>query len=223
MSRLTHRGVAAGAALAAVGFAAWYGYAPTLVPAAIRTPVEALNDAVDPRLALVVVGGVAGVLGLLYVWLTEPDATASPMAGRTYEEPGRNAAVAGRDLSERHERAIAADGPDDDDPLRRRLRAVVVAVHRDDRDDPEAYVDRGAWTDDRYAAAFLSTTADVDYPWYHRLYAWLYPGRAYERRVERALHAVERACTTRLAGYEAPDEDERGRLRALLARLEASA
>jgi hypothetical protein len=211
----------------AVGFAAWYGYAPALLPAAVRAPLRTASAAVGTRLALTVVGAAAGVLGLLYAWVTRGD-TPPTRTAPPDEEGERDAAVAGRELSARHERTVAAGGPDapDDAPAWRRLRAVVVAAHRDGAggETAEAYVDRGAWTADRYAAAFLSTTAEVDYPWYHRLYAWLYPERAHERRVERALRAVERACADGLSGYDAPDASGPragwlGRLRRLRRRL----
>lgn len=218
MSRLTWRRAAVGLALAAVGFAVWSGYAPGSMAASIRDGLDTLG--VDRGLALAFAGAVAGVIGLLYSWLTEPDAT-TPMSERESSAPP-TPTIAGTDLSAFYERSVA-DGPDDAtrDPIRRRLREVVVASVGGD--DPAASVDRGTWTDDRYAAAFLSTTADVDYPWYHRLYAWLYPGRAYERRVRRALAAVERAYEEGSAGYEAPDAPSpRRRLHALRAALEGS-
>ena len=218
MSRLTWRRGAVGLALAGVGFAVWYGYAPATFPAPIRDGLGALDT--DPGLALAFAGAVAGVIGLLYSWLTEPDA-AAPLSERPAGESGRRPSVAGTDLSTRYEQSVEDGGPDAAaDPIRRRLRAVVVESVA--ADDPEGYVDRGSWTDDRYAAAFLSTTADVDYPWYHRLYAWLYPGRAYERRVSRALAAVERTCADRLSGYEPPPSSPRGRLHAIRAALEGS-
>jgi len=222
VSRVTWRRTAVGLALAGLGFAIWYGYAPELLPASVRRGAGALG--VDRGLALAVAGAVAGVIGLLYSWLTRPDATA-PMSEQAGDQPTRSAAVAGTDLSAYYEQSVENGAPDDPnrDPIRRRLREVVVASVGDGRDDAAAAVDRGAWTDDRYAAAFLTRTAAVDYPWYHRLYAWLYPGRAYERRVSRALAAVERTCAERLSGYEAPPEPSpEGRLRALLTALEGT-
>lgn len=216
MSRFRWRRGAVGLALAAVGFAVWYGYAPATLPASLRGGLD-----VDSGLALAFAGAVAGVIGLLYSWLTRPDA-AAPLSEQPVDGPGRSAPVVGHDLSTHYARSIAGAGPDDAaaDPIRRRLRGVLVESVA--AADAEAYVDRGAWTDDRYAAAFLSTTADVDYPWYHRLYAWLYPGRAYERRVRRTLAAVERACADRLSGYEPPPSSPRGRLHALRSALEGS-
>lgn len=223
MTRLTWRRTAVGVALGGVAFAAWYGFAPSTVPVGIRGPLDALG--VDRGLALAFAGAVAGVLGLLYAWLSEPDAE-TPIGGGSSDGPSRPVAVAGTDLSAGHERTVErGDFDEATDPLRRRLREVVVESHRHaqgGRDDAAAYVDAGEWTDDRYAAAFLTTSPAVDYPWYHRLYAWLYPGRAYERRVERTLAAVESACEERLSGYEAPPSSPGGRLRALRRALEGS-
>lgn len=221
MSRITWRRAAVGAALGGVAFAVWYGYAPTTLPAAVREPLTALG--VDRGLALTFAGAVAGVLGLLYAWLSEPAAEA-PMAGGRSAEGRRAVTVAGADLSTQYERRIeSGDIETEDDPIRRRLRAVLVESHRHERGGRAAateYVDRGAWTDDRYAAAFLTTASAVDYPWHHRLYAWLYPERAYERRVERALAAVEAACADRVSGYEAPPSSPGGRLHTLRRALE---
>lgn len=220
MNRPTWRRTAIGLAITGIGFAVWYGYAPGTFPASLRDGLDALGS--DPGLALAFAGAVAGVIGLLYSWLTELDAT-DPLSAQDDGGAKRPAAVAGADLSAYYERAVENDGPDDagHDPIRRRLRRIVVESVA--AEDAAAYVDRGSWTDDRYAAAFLSTTADVDYPWYHRLYAWLYPGRAYERRVQRTLRAVERACADRLSGYEPPEfPSSTNRLRALRAALEAS-
>jgi hypothetical protein len=216
VSRLTSRRIAVGLALAGVGVAVWAGYAPGRLPASIRDGVGTLGVGRGPALAFA--GAVAGVIGLLYAWLTESDGPA-PMTEREASATTRSPPVAGSDLSAHYERSVAS-GPGEtaDEPIRRRLRAVVVASVGGD--DAAARVDRGAWTDDRYAAAFLSTTAEVDYPWYHRLYAWLYPGRAYERRVRRTLAAAERLCATRLSSYEAPATTPRSRLRALRAALE---
>ncbi|RMB24178.1 DUF7269 family protein [Haloplanus aerogenes] len=221
---MTWRRFAVAVAVGGVVFAVWYGFAPGTLPAGVREPLDTLG--VDRGLALAFAGSVAGVLGLLYAWLSEPDGE-TPIGDGPNDTPGRPVTVAGAELSARYERAVENGGPDagGDDPLRRRLRAVVVESHRheqEDHDAAEAYVDRGEWTDDRYAAAFLTTTTAVDYPWYHRLYAWLYPGRAYERRVERTLAAVEEACAERLSGYEAPPSSRGGRLRALRRALEGS-
>jgi hypothetical protein len=220
VSRVTWRRIAVGVALGGVAFAVWYGYAPETLPATLRRPLAALG--VDRGVALAFVGAVAGVLGLCYAWITEPDAE-TPIVGGANDGPERAVPVAGADLSTRYEREVESGGGAEDDPLRWRLRSVVVERHwhaQGGHEAAAAHVDRGEWTDDRYAAAFLTTSEAVDYPWYHRLYAWLYPGRAYEKRVTRALAAVEEACAEELSGYEAPSGPPESRLRTLLAALE---
>jgi hypothetical protein len=198
------RRVAVGVGLLVVGFAASYGYAPALVPAAIRRTAEGVVDRLDPGLTLLLIGAVVGVLGLLYAWVSRRDGTA-PMPDRT-GSADRRTAVAGAELTIHHERTVAGHDRTATDPLRDRLRAAVVTAYRDGQNgDGTTVVDAGTWTDDRYAAAFLTTTDAVDYPWYHRLYAWLYPERAYDRRVGRTLGAVERLCDERVAGYDPPE------------------
>ena len=224
MNRRRRRRLAVGLALAGVGFAASYGYAPVLVPASIRRGVETVAGRLDPGLALLVVGGATGVLGLLYAWVNQRN-DATPLPAREGDGPGRHAAVAGRDLTAHYERTVAGeDSGTGIDPLRDRLRGVVVDAYRDERgaEGASTVVEQGTWTGDRYAAAFLSTTAAVDYPWYHRLYAWLYPERAFERRVGRTLRAVERTCGERVTGYEPPDRPTGGWRRRLRAALEGS-
>ncbi|GAB3321611.1 phage holin family protein [Haloplanus salinarum] len=219
------RRIAVGTGLVAVGFAASYGYAPGVVPATLRRTVAALAARLDPGLTLLVVGAATGVLGLLYAWVAAGDRDdTSPVPDRTREAADRRASVTGSDLTTHHDRRVAGDGRAGGDPLRDRLRRVVVAAHHDERggEGTTTVVDEGTWTDDRYAAAFLTTTAAVDYPWYHRLYAWLYPERAYERRVRRTLRAVERSCGERVAGYEPPARDSEGPWRRLRAALEGS-
>ncbi|WP_251341666.1 DUF7269 family protein [Haloplanus halophilus] len=223
MTRRTRRRVAVGLALAGVGFAASYGYAPGLVPASIRRGAATLGGRLDPGLALLIVGATTGVLGLLYAWIGQRD-DAGSLSTPADAAPKRRTAVAGGDLTAHYDRMATGDGAADADPLRERLRDAVVEAYRRERgvEGASAVVDEGAWTDDRYAAAFLSTTAAVDYPWYHRLYAWLYPARAYERRVNRTLRAVERTCERRVTGYDAPTRAAGGWRRRLRAALEGS-
>ncbi len=207
-----------------MGFAASYGYAPELVPASIRRGVGTVTERLEPGLALLIVGAVTGVLGLLYAWVNRRD-DAAPLPAHEDDGLGRHPAVAGQDLTAHYERTVAGeDSGTGTTPLRDRLRDVVIGTYRHERggDGAAAVVDEGTWTDDRYAAAFLSTTAAVDYPWYHRLYAWLYPERAYERRVTRALRAVERTCGERVTGYEPPARPTDGWWRRLRAAVEGS-
>jgi hypothetical protein len=220
----TRRGLAVGLALAGVGFAASYGYAPWLVPASVRRGVTTLAARADPGLVLLAVGVVTGVLALLSAWVSQRPASRAT-ATAAADDAGASTAVAGDALSRRHARLVAGTASDPEatvEPIRERLRGIVIECYRRDRRagaDARAAVDRGTWTEDRYAAAFLTGTGAVDYPLGHRLYAWLYPERAAERRVNRTLRAVERLCEARVTGYASPPPDERGwwdRLRSAL-------
>lgn len=79
--------------------------------------------------------------------------------------------------------------------VRERLRAAVVAVRTDGADRTRAAVEAelgdGSWTEDRVAAAFLGGDDAPDIGLARRLYAWLYPARAFERRVRRTVDAIE--------------------------------
>jgi hypothetical protein len=81
-----------------------------------------------------------------------------------------------------------------DSELRERLREtavdVVARTETGDRAAPERAVDRGAWTDDRVAAAFLGGERAPGFGVGHRLRRWLRPDLAFERRVERTVDAI---------------------------------
>lgn len=77
--------------------------------------------------------------------------------------------------------------------IRERLEANAVSAVQlsEGLDEPAAIraVEDGTWTDDPVAAAFLAP--DRTQPLYERLRGALDPGRAYQRRVERTLRAIE--------------------------------
>ncbi|GAA0659280.1 DUF7269 family protein [Salarchaeum japonicum] len=84
-----------------------------------------------------------------------------------------------------------AGSPDALTTTRAAFRSTAVAVLEldDGVDDADAAVAQGSWTDDRVAAAFLAD--DASYPLLSRLRSWVDPAAARERRVERALAAIE--------------------------------
>lgn len=59
------------------------------------------------------------------------------------------------------------------------------------REEARAAIERGAWTDDRVAAAFLAGPDGPAVPLASRLRLWLAPARERRRRIERALTAIE--------------------------------
>ncbi|ELZ05854.1 DUF7269 family protein [Natrialba aegyptia] len=99
--------------------------------------------------------------------------------------------------------------------LRETLRAVERAHGRRDRTDADGAdadgadgvgkadginkvderIRRGEWTDDRIAAAFLGDESAGRLSIWHRLRNWLFPGRTFERRLERTITELERYAT----------------------------
>lgn len=77
--------------------------------------------------------------------------------------------------------------------LRRSLRAIETAHGRSDRADER--IRRGEWTDDRIAATFLGDESAGRLSIWHRLRTWLFPGRTFERRLERTLDELDRYAT----------------------------
>ena len=93
------------------------------------------------------------------------------------------------------ETAIEAGDEDRRAAVRMRLRsaAIETITTRSRRDDPgvrEAVL-TGGWTDDAVAGAFLGDERAADATLRWRLYAWLYPDRAFRTTVERTLDAIE--------------------------------
>lgn len=207
-----------------VAFAVAFVYVPTVVPPAIRQSARQFVAGTDVRRLLLLVGAAIAVYGLLSSWLSRAPERSEWLADRSPELPEQSVTVSGAEVTAAfHERRDDGSGSTDDDgPLKEALRDTLVAVYARERGDEDAatrYVDGGHWTDDRYACAFVTATDAVDYPLYHRLFAWLYPGRAYEYRVRRALRAVESVCARHAVDFEPPDREmtARGRLGALLA------
>jgi hypothetical protein len=96
--------------------------------------------------------------------------------------------------------------------VQRSLRQSVVAVRTHDGsrtpDEVNEELDDGTWTDDRVVAAFLGRESAPDVSLSRRLYAWLYPERAYRSRVERTVDEIERQASilTSLPGDGGEDE-----------------
>ena len=118
-------------------------------------------------------------------------------------------AVVGEAATERVERTVAALKRGNRARAKREavvddLRATLRAVERADGRSSEEIDERlrtGAWTDDRVAAVFLGGTAAGSLSVWQRLRAWLFPGRTFERRLERTLAELERHAAS-AAGLE---------------------
>ena len=108
--------------------------------------------------------------------------------------------VVGESTTERVERTVAALKRGNRAAAKRGavvddLRATLRAVERADGRSSEAIDERirtGAWTEDRVAAVFLGGAAAGSLSLRQRLRTWLFPGRTFERRLERTLAELER-------------------------------
>jgi hypothetical protein len=78
--------------------------------------------------------------------------------------------------------------------LRSRVRRSAVETVRTaggtTEREAERAVERGTWTDDRIAAAFVGGKEAPGYPFRNRVRGWLRPDLAFERRFERTVDAV---------------------------------
>ena len=72
--------------------------------------------------------------------------------------------------------------------------AVSVYANTENTDDEtaRAAIERGVWTDDRVAAAFLAGDGGPTPTVWDRIRLWLVPERERERRIERTIAAIER-------------------------------
>lgn len=212
---LSGRRILIGFALLAIVAGALLGVAADLVPPPVRQTVTTFVQGAGPRLLSMWVAIVVLIIGGISAWVRRAESAGNEFAARQRDSATAESAVTGDELARIVTRRREADVTPgfQDDSVRTRLRRALIEVYARDRDreTAKAVVDEGQWTDDRYAAAFLTTAESVDYPFYHRLFAWLYPGRAYERRVERTIRAVERTCERRISGYD-PAAPNRSRL-----------
>ncbi|MEA5388899.1 hypothetical protein VB779_19005 [Haloarculaceae archaeon H-GB11] len=167
------------------------------LPPAIRTPMAVLTDGVG----VVPILGVAAVAAGLYgLWRAATGSTSGDSLDPLVETPPervsgdggrpaadvaatfeRETATADRGVPERGEtRAL----------LRRGAATAYAAAADCDDETARAAVADATWTDDRLAAAFLSTDGAATFPLRERLYAWFYPQAAHRRYVTHTVDVV---------------------------------
>jgi hypothetical protein len=97
------------------------------------------------------------------------------------------------------ERPEAVEDPDEDlsieldaenSGIRQTVTDVLVEQRGFGEDEAERVIEDGDWTDDGVAAAYVESS--VDYPVLERLREWLEDSGTQERRLKRAVNAVER-------------------------------
>lgn len=210
-------------AMIAMGFAVTVTYSPELLPPDVRLLLQTATEQIDDRMFLLVLGVMGTIGGIIGLWIWRAKELKSKFFEPKREESNRDVPVAGSEIGvELVEETKSLPSPSPKS-ARDSLRNVLLEVYRSDfetQSDVEDYVDRGEWTNDRYAAAFLSTSKDIDYPLHHRIIAWLYPQRARDIRVSRSLRAVESVADERFSLYERAEHQPSGieRLKAFLGR-----
>lgn len=172
----------------------------------------ALERALDPELAVLAIGVLVGLFALWRSYFSgasdvqdggqRRDASVAPAtdagAGATAD-----VTVVGQATTERVEQSISAlerGKSIDVEPVRADVRQTLTAVETARGRSPEEVAERiasGAWTDDRIAATFLGDERAGRLTLWHRLRAWFFPGRTFERRLERTLAELERYADTR--------------------------
>ncbi|ARS89801.1 DUF7269 family protein [Natrarchaeobaculum aegyptiacum] len=201
-------------ALVALVFGALLAVVPGLVPPAIEDQILTLERSLDPDLALLAIGVLVGLFAIWRSYFSgasdvgdsaptrDNRATAASDARGT---AATDVAVVGQRTSEDVDRIIEAlqrGRSVDTDPIRADVRDALTTVETARGHSPEAAAERiatGAWTDDRIAATFLGDERAGRLTLWHRLRAWLFPGRTVERRLERTLAELERYADARAA------------------------
>ena len=212
----TGREVVSGVGVGVLGFAMVVVFVPDLVPAGVLDLVESVEAAVDAWMVTLVLSLVVFAYALHRFRQSDvsdverlvesessmdvPDLDDGALdfdperAGRTFDYAvARSVAQLERDPN--------GDGWEASQ-VRTTLREAVHAVRGDDEDAEavSAAIEAGSWTDDRVAAAFLGGPDAPGVSLWRRLYAWLYPARAFERRVERVVDVIERQGTVAVDG-----------------------
>jgi len=183
-------------------------FAPDVLPASVTDAAAVLERAVDPWVVVLGLSVTVFLYALYRFWRVDVgsverlvDADDDGDSAPDLDDVSFDGDRAGRSFDYALARTVAqleAD-PNADaweaDRVREALESAVVAVRSGDDQSPSAVsdaVEAGTWTDDRVAAAFLGGRDAPGVSLWRRVYAWLYPARAFRRRVERVVDAVER-------------------------------
>lgn len=192
-------------------------FAPGLVPAGVHEAAASVQEGVSPwvvTLCLSVLALASALVRFRRADAAAVDPLVDPSEFGSVDGPGATAQAGdgttdsvdadrpGRQFDWTHSRALARLEVDPDaegweaERVRERLREAVRAVRGADRTRAavEAELADGSWTEDRVAAAFLGGETAPERGLARRLYAWLYPARAFERRAKRTVDAIEVAA-----------------------------
>lgn len=168
--------------------------AEPLSPAELGRPGSAESDVAD--------GARQGDAGTSSPRTPDPEPFATGSGRPAPDDATPEARIAGaelaRELQTRREHLRSASGAPRPEPVDA-LRKTAVALQHVQGCDVEGArerVDRGEWTDDPVAAAFLGGPGAGRIPLRRRVLSVLYPARAFDRRLERTLDALERGVSS---------------------------
>jgi|APHM01.1.fsa_nt_gi hypothetical protein len=174
-------------------------YTPNRLPGAVQRSLQVMTNQFSTRTVLLIIGILISIYAFIASWIRRATMISDPFPEADSGAVTRDVAIAGKQLTtkfnrQRDERLNLTDSNTKalKSELKSSLADLYTHTHKfETRETARNYIESGQWTSDQYAAAFLTESATVDYPLRHRVYAWLYPGSAYEMRVRRTLRAIE--------------------------------
>ncbi|MFW6435185.1 MAG: DUF7269 family protein, partial [Halovenus sp.] len=165
-------------------------------------PVEALQETITdsgPERVLLLTGAV--VIGYLAIGLRQPSETPDPSPARRRFD--RATAITGSGESVNRHRPVADDLDIDGaiesggsslrtvrDELRRTAVGVCTDLYGTSEQAARTAVDRGEWSHDPVASAFLAGDAGPSFPLGRQLRLFVTPRRERRHRIERAITAI---------------------------------
>jgi hypothetical protein len=226
LRRPTVRRVVGAIGTAALALAVVATFAPSTLPPVVLRTTRQIERQVEPWIVVLWLSGAVFVYALYRFWRADEGSVE-----RLVNAPSDQEAVAdvesvevdfdpdrpGRAFDYSLARTVAQLEHDPNaeawqaDRVRQNLKTAICAVRTgEDRswDDAADEVRDGTWTTDRVPAAFLGGSDAPGWTLLERVYGWLYPARAFERRVERVVDEIERQAEADLdvvAGETASD------------------
>lgn len=200
-------------ATAALGVASVLAVAPERVPATVLEPLATFERETDSRTVVIGIGAVVGAFALWRGYRSGGEDVSGHSIRAT--DDADSAPVLGERTTDRVE-TIVADlkrGRDrDPDSIAESIRSVLRTVELDRgyaAETAERRIQRGDWTDDPVAAAFVGDETAGTLTLFQRVRGWLFPAKTFERRLDRTLSELER-YVDRAAGTPAADPDSGG-------------
>lgn len=185
-------------------------YTPERLPGILRQSLQIMTNQLGARALLSVTGMIIGIYAFMSLWIRRATTIDDPFPEADPHTVTRDVAIAGKQLTTKfnRQRTENSDATDSNTTaLRSELKELIIDLYThklETRETARRYVEAGQWTSDQYAAAFVTDSPRIDYPLRHRLYAWLYPGAAYNIRVRRTLSAIESKYAAYDIQYDPP-------------------